>query len=235
MTGGCSPTRRGHVMSRDEVPPSSHAADQAWFSMLLVNDPNTALVGSLRPSQQPPLWAALLRPFQTQPPLPAPEADWTMEQGLGLRSRPTGWVKTGLLLALGVGLAGLGSERVRVAAADTYAALQDEQHVSAPPSAAPPSAPQLVNAVGNSTEPASGTRVAAEALAAAPALSANIAPHAQARQDASAVLPRAAQAVEPSASAKKKPAAQPLRREFGRALTGRHSHESSGPRRARRR
>ena len=210
-------------MSRDEVPPSSHAADQAWLSMLLVNDPNTALVGSLRPARQRPLWAALLRPFQSPAPLPAPETGWGTKQVPALRSRPTGWVGAGLLLALGVGLAGVRPERVQLAAAEAYATFQSERLASATPPVRPAPAPQLANVAGGSAELSRGAWAAVGALEGAPALTVNTLPpspepRAQAREEGSAALPRTAKAAAASASAKKKPAARPLRREFGRAL-----------------
>lgn len=94
-------------MLQEELPASSRGPDQVYFSMLMVNDPNAALFGSLRPARVHPLVAALRRPFEAVP-QPAPEP---VESAPGLRPRWSRWIAAGLLL-LGVGGAEAALERL---------------------------------------------------------------------------------------------------------------------------
>lgn len=190
--------------------------------MLLVNDPNTALFGSLRPPRHSSLWAALQRPFERRATL-ASEAG---EQIPGLRPRGTRWLGAGLLLALVVGLASVGLERARTAPAEAntaVAALHGERLSSTGLSSGPAPARQLPEAVAaRSPAPASAALRPPE-----PALSfaASVAPpatepRAQPRARAQDVPRAAATSVAATPAAKKKGRAAPLRRELRRALKG---------------
>jgi len=92
-------------MFQEEVPASSRGPDQVWFSMIMVNDPNAALFGSLRPSRPHPILAAIRRPFERlAPAAPRPVNE---EQEPALRPRRSRWVAAALaagLVALGFGL-----------------------------------------------------------------------------------------------------------------------------------
>jgi hypothetical protein len=92
-------------MFQEEAPASSRGPDQVWFSMIMVNDPNAALFGSLRPSRPHPIVAALRRPFEAlAPAAPRPVSD---ELPPALRPRRSRWVAAALaagLVALGFGL-----------------------------------------------------------------------------------------------------------------------------------
>lgn len=214
-------------MSRDEAPLSTHVADQAWFSMLLVNDPNTALAASLRPSREHPLWAALRRPFERGVPLELGSNEGA-EDMPGLRPRAGRWLGAGLLLALGVGLAWAGPERVERSASEAFATFQGAPLASAAiparPALARPPAPRLAS---SRTEPSHGA-LAAPAPLPALAITASVAPTTGARAQApegAPAGPRASTAAVRAAPAKKQkqPAARSLRRELDRALTKRNS------------
>jgi hypothetical protein len=213
-------------MSQDEMPFSSHAADQAWFSMLLVNDPNTALVGSLRPSRLHPIWVALRRPFERGAPRPEPAVSDAVEQIPGLRPRPTRWLGP-VLLALGVALAVGGSGRARMAAAPptASAAVQEERIGTTQFEARPaPSPERTVSVPGTSVEASPGAPGAAAQRDAAVAVAASVAPPARdpsasAPEGRSAAAARASKASAPRAtSVKKKAAARRVRRALGQGL-----------------
>jgi hypothetical protein len=92
-------------MFQDDMPASSRASDQVWFSMLLVNDPNAALFGALRPLQPHPLVVALRRPLEWMKPAPHASPASASPGEAALRpSRASRWVGAALLL-LGFGLA----------------------------------------------------------------------------------------------------------------------------------
>jgi hypothetical protein len=216
-------------MSRDEVPFSSHAADQAWFSMLLVNHPNTAIVGALRPSRRHPIWVALRRPFERGVPRLEPAASDAVEQIPGLRPRPARWLGPALL-ALGVALAVGGSERARMAAATptASAAVQEQRIGTTKLSARPvPSPERAVNVPGKSAELPPGAAGAVQRDAAV-AIAARVAPpahdpSASAPEGRSAAPPRASTASAPRAtSVKKKAAARRVRRAIGHGLKRSH-------------
>ncbi|MEO8184410.1 MAG: hypothetical protein ABI895_36845 [Deltaproteobacteria bacterium] len=189
-------------MSPDEATPSTHPASQTWFAMLLANDPNTALIGALRPSRKHAFWEALQRPFEGRAPHLAPMAREAGEQIPGLRPRPTRWFGAALLLALGVGLATVGLEKVRLApveAPTASAALPGEPLAATTLSARPAPYPAVAVPIATSVAP--------------------LVPEARVSEPA-AVRPRAARATVPAAlSAKKKPPARRLRRDFDRVLT----------------
>ena len=84
---------------QDDAPASSRASDQVWFSMLLLNDPNAALFGALRPPPPHPLLAALRRPFERRErAAESPRAGAPAAWGVARRSRLSLWVAAGLLL-----------------------------------------------------------------------------------------------------------------------------------------
>ena len=93
------------LMLQEEVPASSRGPDQVWFSMIMVNDPNAALFGSLRPTRPHPILAAIRRPFERiAPAATRPVSD---EPEPALRPRRSRWVAAALaagLVALGFGL-----------------------------------------------------------------------------------------------------------------------------------
>ena len=93
------------LMFQEELPASSRGPDQVWFSMIMVNDPNAALFGSLRPSRPHPIVAAIRRPFERlAPAAPRPVEE---EQEPALRPRRPRWFAAALaagLVALGFGL-----------------------------------------------------------------------------------------------------------------------------------
>jgi hypothetical protein len=190
-------------MSPDESPLSTHPASQTWIAMLLANDPNTALMAALRPTRKHALWEAIRRPFEREAPHFAALASEVEEDVPGLRPRPARWLGAALLLALGVGLASVGLEQIRLApveAPTASAAFAGEPLAATTLSVRPAPSPAVAAAIATSVAPP-----APEARANGPA----------------AVLPRAATATVPAASsAKKKPAARRLRRDFGRKLTG---------------
>jgi len=80
-------------MFHDDCVGSSGAIDQAWFAMLLVNDPNTELVGSLRPPRENVLRAALRKVFAWR------DGGGAFEQPARLRSRAPLWVTSALIVA----------------------------------------------------------------------------------------------------------------------------------------
>jgi hypothetical protein len=187
-------------MSRDEAPPSTHAATQAWFSLLLANDPNTALVGSLRPPRENRLWAALRRAFERSPPSPLGLTDEMPE----LRPRTGRWIGAGLALAVGAAAVGLDLWQVPDTAPAASAAPQGERvgtTTLALRSAAPP-----IAVAANIAPPAP------EPLAAAPRAQLSDAP-----------TPASAAAVPAASAAKKKAKAKPLRRDVSRALSRRRA------------
>jgi len=190
------------MSSPNEAPPSTHPASQTWFAMLLANDPNTALIGALRPSRKQPLWELIQRPFERSAPQLAALASEAGEHIPGLRPRRARWLGATLLLALGVGLAGVGLQQVRLApveAATASAALPGEALAATTLSVRPAPSPAVAVPIATSVAP--------------------LAPEARVNERA-AVLPRAGTVTVPAASsAKKKPAARHLRRTFGRALT----------------
>lgn len=177
--------------------------------MSLVNDPNTALVGALRPRREHPLWTALRRPFER-----VPTASDAVESIPGLRPRPSRWLWVGLLVAIGVGLAGTALETVR---------------------AAPGAAPVVAAASAATEEASAGERLGTTTLQMLPAPrpvaqrdpaakgAADVAasasePRPQPSTPAAAASPRAAKAAASSkTSAKKKPASRRLRRALGPA------------------
>jgi hypothetical protein len=170
--------------------------------MLLANDPNTALIGALRPPRKQAFWEAMQRPFERCAPHLAAMASEAGEQIPGLRPRPARWLGAALLLALGVGLASTGLEKVQLAPveAPTASAVLSGETLAAPTlSVRPAPYPAVVVPIATSVAPR-----ALEARVSQPA----------------AVLPRAATATGPTASsAKKKSPARRLRRNFGRVLT----------------
>jgi hypothetical protein len=92
-------------MFQEELPASSRGPDQVWFSMIMVNDPNAALFGSLRPSRPHPILAAIRRPFERVAPAAPRPVD--AEQEPALRPRRSRWIGAALaagLVALGFGL-----------------------------------------------------------------------------------------------------------------------------------
>lgn len=192
-------------MSPNEAPPSTHPASQTWFAMLLANDPNTALIGALRSSRKQAFWEAMRRPFERRAPHLALMASEAGEQIPGLRPRPARWVGAALLLALGVGLAGVGLEKVRLAP------------VEAPTASAVPGEPLAATTL--SVRPAPYPAVAVP-------IATSVAPTAPAARisELAALLPRAATATVPAASsAKKKAPARRLQRDLGRVLTARRT------------
>jgi hypothetical protein len=204
-------------MSLDEIPPSSHAASQAWFSMMLANDPNTALVASLRPRRQSSLWAALRRPFEQQPPLALERAD----EMPGLRPRSARWLGVGLLLALGMGLAAQQHERLGALV------------LGEPPAA--PARPQL-NVVSSPGQPAHAALEVTVHSQTAQAITANLVPLAREPSlEPAAAVPRSAPSAKRAPSPKgvssakpvitikkkaKKPAARSPRKELKQSLSG---------------
>jgi hypothetical protein len=194
--------------------------------MLLVNDPNTALVGSLRPSRQHPLWAALRRPFER-----APVAVGAAEPIAGLRPRPGRWLGAGLLLVLGIGGAVAGPEHLWKAAAEagttTVAPRAGRAGTTTLALRAPPP-PAFSASARIGTPELSGGGHDAAALPVAAAITASVATTApEARAAASSVAskrpaPDSAATVS-GAPAKKKAKAKPLRREFSRALAKRRA------------
>lgn len=195
--------------------------------MLLVNDPNTALVGSLRPSRQHPLWAALRRPFER-----APVAVEAGEPIPGLRPRPGRWLGAGLLLALGVGLAVVGPEHLWKApaeAARSAGASQTERAGTTTLALRGAPSPALSASTGGRPPQLSAGARDGAALPLAGAIAASVAPAApEARAEASAVAsrlppPASAAAVSGAPAAKKKAKAKALRRELSRALAKRRA------------
>ncbi len=211
-------------MSRDEAPLSTHAADQTWFSMLLVNDPNTALVASLRPSRQHPLWAALRRPFERL----APHRVLDASEIPGLRPRRAPWIAAGLLLGLAV-TGAASSSRLSLSAgsallSSTTPAATWQHATAATTQPAPASARALI---AESPERLA-TRVQVPPIAGSVLTTklAALRPSAQAPAT-SPVEPRATPAVPSAAPAKQKKSAKNARRSLPRALrqalTGRRS------------
>jgi len=206
-------------MSPNEAPLSTHPASQAWFAMLLANDPNTALVAALRPSQRPAFWAALLRPFERPAPQLAALANEPGEQFPGLRPRPARWLGAALLLALALGLTSVGLEQgglfpAKVSGA--FAVLPAEALASTTLSVRPAPSPSAAAPIATSVAP--------------------LAPEASAPEEHAAALPPAATAAVPAAAvladsaedAKEKPAARRLRRDVRRVLTGRRAARARG-------
>lgn len=193
--------------------------------MLLVNDPNTALAGSLRPSREHPLWAALRRPFE-RPPLPS-----ELEDIPGLRPRTGRWLGAALLLALTAVLAGVGLDRAGLTSFGAVAAsvAPQQERVGATTLALRPAPASAGTESVPSAEPPRAA-AALEARAEPLAFAASVAPSEPPAQAVAAPAPppRAA-ATAPAAkkrsapAAKKKAAARPLRRAVGRALSGRPS------------
>lgn len=92
-------------MYQEELPASSRGPDQVWFSMIMVNDPNAALFGSLRPSRPHPILAAIRRPFERL--APAAPRPVEQQQEPALRPRRSRWFAAACaagLVALGFGL-----------------------------------------------------------------------------------------------------------------------------------
>lgn len=92
-------------MFQEELPASSRGPDQVWFSMIMVNDPNAALFGSLRPSRPHPIVAALRRPFESLAPAAPRPVDEAREPAL--RPHRPRWLAAAIaagLVALGFGL-----------------------------------------------------------------------------------------------------------------------------------
>jgi hypothetical protein len=167
-------------MSLDEAPLSIRAADQAWFSMLLANDPNTALLGSLRPSRRHSFWAALW-PFERRVSLHTLQAGEGVESIPGLRSGSARWI--GGLLVLGVGLA---------ATLLPSAAFQGEELSAVTlPARAAPSPPPAVNVAPSTVVSSLDSSVGAHQVTAK-----------------AAAVDVTAQVAPPTLSAKKKPAAR---------------------------
>lgn len=81
------------------------SADAAWFAMPILNDPNAALIATLRPPREHAIVTALRRRFQKLgPEVTGDEVRAARELQARLRSRTPLWV-AGALLALGVGAA----------------------------------------------------------------------------------------------------------------------------------
>lgn len=195
--------------------------------MFLVNDPNTALAASLRPSRQHPLWAALRRPFERTVPLQLGGHDGADEMP-GLRPRSGRWLAAGLLLALGAGLAWLGPERAQLTATEALAAFRGEPLALASLPLRPAPAPGPAPSSASGLPEPSHQAPAAPAPAAAPAITASVVsamPEARAQASTGSAAPRASAPAASSAPAKKKKArpARSLPREIDRALTKRRA------------
>lgn len=91
----------------NDVPASSRAPDQVWFSMIMVNDPNAALFGALRPSRPHPILAALRRPFERDPVAGPPPVREPSEVAPAPHPRGSRWLGVGLLLLGVAGAEGL--------------------------------------------------------------------------------------------------------------------------------
>lgn len=193
-------------MLQDELPASSRGPDQVWFSMIMVNDPNAALFGSLRPSRPHPILAAMRRPFERPTPVaPVPPSD---DQRPALRPRSR-WIAAGLaagLVALGFGLTETLLERLTVIdsprAATAAPARVGSTTLTAPSLHAEP-------AVSRETAPFAVT-VSAAGEPSAPA---------RAEPIHSAAAPRAAERSTPIA--KKKAAGRPRKTTAARTLAAR--------------
>ena len=209
----------------NDVPASSRAPDQVWFSMIMVNDPNAALFGALRPSRPHPILAALRRPFERDPlaaPRPVSEAS---EAEPASHPRWSRWLGVGLLL---LGVAGAEGLLEAVTSRDSPQAA-GVARVGATMLIAP-SARQTAG-----VEPAASGRTDGSKATAAPAgvaSAARVAPSpitvsaalrpSEAGARTSAAGARAASAsVRATTSVKKKTAARQRQRAFGRALASR--------------
>jgi len=79
-------------MSNDDLCGSRASLDETWCAMLLVNDPDAALIGSLRPRPENRLAAALREALEERP-----REEPSLEEPARLRSRAPFWVAGGLL------------------------------------------------------------------------------------------------------------------------------------------
>jgi hypothetical protein len=220
-------------MFQEEVPASSRGPEQVWFSMIMVNDPNAALFGSLRPSRPHPIVAALRRPFERHAPT-APRPVHEVDEP-ALRPRRSRWISAALaagLVALGFGLTETVLEQVT--AKDSHAVVTaTPARIGSTTLAALP-APQPTAAGAAASAAGGGTTLVSVASAAAPVaaaresrgtspIAASVArdPESSARARAPEAAP--AKQARSSTSVKKKASARQRKAAFGRALAARKS------------